>query len=190
MGLRLIKFIFIIGLVLFSNTAVSETILDIKPVTEQKVYLFGETVYFFLDACNPTDKPYSEVFDCSCCLFEVTVVDKDDTSVAFFKQGLECPQVPVQLAWKPKGCFSHGPFSWLQTRGGFPVPGDGDQVSAGEYRIRAKWTNGPVAESTPFIILEKQKPASGPTITRAGIIFLAMLVVGLGCIVFFLLRRK
>ena len=184
------RFIVAIALAMFPTEVVSETILDIKAVTEQKIYQFGETVYFFLDACNPTDQPYSEIFTCSCCIFKVTILDENDSTIAYYEEGRECPQVPIKLSWKPKGCLSHGPFTWLQIEGGFPSPGTGAQVSPGEYRIRAKWENGFVAESTPFTIMEKQLPPSGPTFSKAGIIFLIMLVVGVGCIVLFLLRRR
>ena len=186
----LFRFIVVIGLAFFPKAVFSETILEIKAVTEQRIYQFGETVYFFLDACNPTDQSYSEIFTCSCCIFKVMILDENDRTVAFYEEGRECPQVPVKLSWKPKGCQSHGPFTWLQIEGGFPSPGTGAQVSPGEYRIRAKWENGLVAESTPFTIMEKQPPPSGPTFSKVGVFFLVTLVVGVGFIVLFLLRRR
>jgi hypothetical protein len=185
------RFIVAIALAMFPTEVVSETILDIKVVTEQKIYQFGETVYFFLDACNPTDQPYSEIFTCSCRIFKIVILDGNDRTVAYYEKGRKCPQIPIKLSWKPKECRSYGPFTWLQIEGGFPYPGAGVQVSPGEYRIRAKWENGSVAESTLFTIMKKQPPLSEPTISKEGIIFIVIIVAGLGCIVlFFMLRRR
>jgi hypothetical protein len=39
----------ILFLVVFPATALSETILNIKPTAETQDYLLGENVYFFLD---------------------------------------------------------------------------------------------------------------------------------------------
>jgi hypothetical protein len=177
-------------LVWCSNTAVSETILDIKLIMQEEEYLSGETVYFFLDACNPSDQPYTETFSCVCCIFQISIIDTRDSIVAHYDEGKECSQTPVRLDWKPNGCLSLGPFTWLQTRGGFPMPGDGDQISPGDYRVRAKWENGPVVESNPITILNVDQSPPGPTFSWAGVLFVLLLAVGLGGILFFLLRRK
>jgi hypothetical protein len=177
-------------LVWCSNTAASETILDIKLIMQEEEYLSGETVYFFLDACNPTDQPYTETFSCICCIFQISIVDTRGSIVAHYDDGQECPRTPVRLDWKPNGCLSLGPFVWLQTRGGFPMPGDGDQIPPGDYRVRAKWENGPIVESTPITILKEDQSLPGPTFSWAGVLFILLLAVGLGGILFFLLRRK
>jgi hypothetical protein len=177
-------------LVVFPATAVSETILNIKPVVETQDYLLGENVYFFLDACNLTDSPYSETFSCPCCIFKITIVDYTDATIASYDDGAQCPQKPVQLFWKPMGCLSLGPFTWLQIRGGFPMPGDGEQVPPGKYYVNAKWENGPPVKSDPIVILDKQTPPAGSIDSRAIIIFIVLLVGGAGCIIFFLRRRK
>jgi hypothetical protein len=180
----------IVFLAVFPATAVSETILNIKPAAESQDYLLGENVYFFLDACNPTNSPYAETFSCSCCIFKITIVDNTDATIASYDDGAPCPQDPVQLNWKPKGCLSLGPFTWLQTRGGFPMPGDGEQVPPGKYYVKAKWENGPLVKSDPIVILGKQTLPAGSTDSRAIIIFIVLLVGGAGCIIFFLRRRK
>jgi hypothetical protein len=177
-------------LVVFPATAVSETILNIKPTAETQDYLLGENVYFFLDACNPTDSPYTETFSCPCCIFKLTIVDHTNAPIASYDDGAQCPQNPVQLNWKPKGCLSLGPFTWLQTRGGFPVPGDGDQIPPGKYYIKVKWENGPLVKSDPIVILRKQTLPAGSIDSRAIIIFIVLLVAGAGCIIFFLRRQK
>lgn len=177
-------------LVWCSNTAASETILDIKLIMQEKELLSGETVYFFLDACNPTDQPYTQTFSCICCIFSISIVDTRDSTVAHYDEGKDCPRTPVRLDWKPNGCLSLGPFTWLQTRGGFPMPGDGDQIAPGEYRVRAKWENGPVVESIPISILKVDQSPSGPTFSRAGVLFVLALAAVLSAIFIFLLRRK
>jgi hypothetical protein len=186
------KYRIIVALVLamVPETAVTDTILDVKLITEKKDYLFSEHVYFFLDACNPTGQPYTETFSCMCCIYKIAILDNQGAMVAYYDDGKSCPQTSVRLNWKPQGCLSLGPFTWLQTRGGFPVPGDGEQISAGEYRVFAKWENGPEVISDPITILEKQKLSSGARFSRAGIIFLAAVAVGVACIIVFVLRRK
>jgi hypothetical protein len=70
------------------------------------------------------------------------------------------------------------------------MPGDGDQIPPGDYRVRAKWENGPIVESTPITILKEDQSLPGPTFSWAGVLFILLLAVGLGGILFFLLRRK
>ena len=183
---------FIVGLVLamVPEMAVSDTILDVNLVTQKQDYLFSENIYFFLDACNPTDQSYMETFSCICCIFKITIIDKRGAIVAYYDEGKQCPQAPVQLNWQPQGCLSFGPFTWLQTLGGFPVPGDGEQISAGVYRVLAKWENGPEVISDPITILKKQMPPSGSMFSKASIIFLVALAVGVACMIVFMLRRK
>jgi hypothetical protein len=184
------QLIVIILLAVFPTTSLSETILNIKPTAETRDYLLGENVYFFLDACNPTDSPYTETFSCPCCIFKITIVDDTGAAIATYDDEAQCSQDPVQLYWKPMGCLSLGPFAWLQTRGGFPMPGDGEQVPPGKYYINAKWENGPAVKSDLIVIMKEQTPADGSTNSRAMIIFIVLLVGGAACIFFFLRRRK
>ena len=184
------QLIMIIFLAVSPTTAVSETILKIKPTAETQEYLLGENVYFFLDACNPTGSPYTERFSCPCCIFKINIVDDTGATIATYDDGAQCPHKPVQLHWKPMGCLSLGPFAWLQTRGRFPMPGDGEQVPPGKYYIKAKWENGPAVKSDPIVIKKEQTPAAGSTNSRAIIIFIVLLIGGAGCIFFFLRRRK
>ena len=184
------RVIVVFVLAVFPASAVSDTILDVKLVTEKMDHQFSENIYFFLDACNPTDQKYTEIFSCSCCIFKITIVDNRGAKVAYYDEGKQCPQKPVQLTWKPQGCLSLGPFTWLQTRGGFPVPGDGEQVSAGQYRVLATWENGSEIKSDPITILPEQKPPAGFTFSLAGFIFLAILALGVGCIIVFILRCR
>ena len=173
-----------------SNTSADETILNIKLIMEEKEYLLSETVYFFLDACNPNDQPYAETFSCMCCLFQISIVDARDSIVAHYDEGKECPRTPVRLDWKPNGCLSLGPFTWLQTSGGFPMPGDGAQIPQGDYRVRAKWENGPVVESDPISILKIDQSPQGSKFYLEGVLFVFLLAMALAAIFFFLFRRK
>jgi hypothetical protein len=77
---------------------VAETILNIRPVAETQDYQLGENVYFFLDAGNPADSPYTETFSCSCCIFKITIVDDTDATIAFYDDGAQCPQEPGVLS--------------------------------------------------------------------------------------------
>jgi hypothetical protein len=70
------------------------------------------------------------------------------------------------------------------------MPGDGDQILPGDYRVRAKWENGPVVESTPITILKEDQSLPGSTFSWVGVLFILLLAVGLGSILFILLRRK
>jgi hypothetical protein len=173
----------------YYTTAASETLLDIKLNTQAEEYFSGETVYFFLDACNPANQPRFETFSCKYNLFKVSIVDDRNKIVAYYDEGKECSGTPIRLKWKPNECLHLGPFTWLQTGGGFPVPGDGKQVPPGEYQVRAKWENGPEVESS-VISIKEADPPSIQKFQWAGVIFVFFLAVVLSGILFYLLRRK
>lgn len=125
--------------------------------TDRSVYYLGEHVDVWMDMCNPGSETVRVLSPATCleAAYEVLIINADDEIVAQWNPSLVCGAAGTYFDFLPGQCRTSGILEWPQEAGNFPSSVVGDQMSAGEYRVRSTWVYEPdVFDSDPITILE------------------------------------